>query len=139
MIGFSAGELANLRATQDGAMLDACYILDATPGATDAWNRPGAPTYAARESGGDPVEFACGYNPHQGEEAQASGEVVVGDAVLRLPIGTTITSTARVKIVARDGEALASPPTYEIIGRPERGRTGLRLVLRLVTDGSDTA
>lgn len=135
MIGFSTGELEALRDTQTGAMLDACQIFDQVEGASDAWGRPEV-TYAARESGGEPIEFACGYNPHASREALTPTDVPRADAALRLPIGTTIDATARVKITTRDGEALATPPIYEIVGRPERGRSGLVLALRLVTDGS---
>lgn len=82
-------------------------------------------------------ELACGYNATAIKQVMDGTRVTLTDARLRLPIGTTLDSLDRFRITKRLGEILADPPTYEILGEPRQGPSGLLVDLRLVTDGSD--
>jgi hypothetical protein len=63
-------------------------------------------------------------------------EVVLTDAVLRLPIDSVVTNVDRVQVTHRYGEMLLTPWTFAVIGMPRRGPSGLLLNLRLVTFGA---
>ena len=83
------------------------------------------------------AELACGYDAKAIKEVMVGTQVVLTDARLRLPIGTVVDNRDRFRVTRRFGEILANPPTYEILGEPRQGPSGLLLDLRLVTDGSD--
>jgi hypothetical protein len=117
-----------MRSAQDGAMQDVCRV-GAYQAADDAYNLP-TPTYVYG------IEVICGLELMRPAEEHASGEVPVIDAVLRLPIGTTIKETDRIRIEERFNEALTTAQVYEIEGPVRRGPSGIRLDLRLVDDGS---
>jgi hypothetical protein len=125
---FTATELTRMRSTQDGAMQDTCRI-GAYTADDDAYNLPDV-TYVY----GD--EVICGLELMRPAEEQASGEVPVIDAILRLPIDTEIDERDRVRMEQRYNEALTVPQVFEIEGPVKRGPSGLRLDLRLVDDGS---
>jgi hypothetical protein len=119
-----------MRAAQEAVMMDACVRL--------AYGAPTTDTYNLPESQYTPQSpIACGFDPTASKEVMSEGQVVVTDGQMRLPVGTTVDSRDRFQVTHRHGEALASPPTFELIGDPERGPSGLVLNLRLVTDGSD--
>lgn len=77
----------------------------------------------------------CGYQA-KAKEVMQDTQVVMTDVILRMPIDTVISNRDRVKVTKRFGVAI-TPETYEILGAPERGPSGLVLKLRKVTDGSD--
>ena len=129
MRAFTSDELERMQAAQGDAMQDTCVRLAYGSSSTDDYGMPVA-TYTAGEA------MSCGFDPTAKEEAMDGTQVVMTDAKLRLPIGTTLDHRDRIRITHRFGVALASPPTFEIIGEPERGPSGLVLNLRLVTDGS---
>lgn len=85
----------------------------------------------------DDAELSCGYDAKAIKEVMVGTQVVLTDARLRLPIGTTLDNRDRFRVSKRFGEILADPPTYEILGEPRQGPSGLLLDLRLVTDGSN--
>ena len=126
---FTATELTRMRSTQDGAMQDTCRI-GAYTSVDDAYNLPSV-IYVY----GD--EVVCGLDLISPTEQQASGEVPIIDAKLRLPIGTTIDERDRIRIEQRYNEALTTPQVFEIEGPVDRGPSGLVLDLRLVDDGSE--
>ena len=126
---FTATELTRMRSTQDGAMQDVCRI-GAYTSADDAYNLPSV-TYVY----GD--EVVCGLDLMSSTEQQASGEVPIIDAKLRLPIGTTINERDRIRVEQRYNEDLTTPQVFEIEGPVDRGPSGLVLDLRLVDDGSE--
>jgi hypothetical protein len=130
MTPFSPAELAAMRATQSGAMMDTCLIMRYISGVKDEGNVP-VNAWRTGES------VACGFNPAGGREVMEQTQVAIADAQVRLPISTTLDSRDRIKITHRFGEQINQQPTYEVIGLPERGPSGLLLNLRLVTDGSD--
>ena len=123
---FTAAELVALEADQLAHMMDICTIgvYRAVP---DGYGIP-TPTYTAGNS------INCGLNEQVRQEVQSRGEVVMVDAVLRLPVGTVIDSRDRITITHRLGSELAFKPIYNIVGAPRLGASGLLLNLALVTE-----
>ncbi len=124
------GRTISLRQFWDGTLLDLCRIAaySSTP---DAFNQETA-SYVV-----DPDQTACEFNPLKTVEAQEGGVVVITEAQLRLPAGTTIAGNDRILLTRHSGVTLNPAPNYEIVGEPKRALAGLVLELRLVTDGSD--
>ena len=112
-------------------MWDTCQVLEYNGLATDDYGQP-SPDYYLRW----PV-VACGYNANARKEVMVETQVVLTDAVVRLPIATVLDNRDRIKITHRHGVALDPKPTYEIIGEQARGPSAIQVNLRLVTDGSD--
>ena len=125
---FTATELSRLRSTQDGAMQDVCRV-GSYQSTDDAYNLPDVEYVYSTET-------ACGLEMVSPEEEQASGEVSVIDAHLRLPIDTVVTEHDRIRVEQRYNEALTNPLVFEVEGPVKRGPSGLVLELRLVDDGS---
>jgi hypothetical protein len=113
------------------SMWDTCQVLEYNGMVTDDYGQP-SPDYFLRW----PV-IVCGYDGSAHVEVMQETQVVLTDAVVRLPIDTVLDNRDRITITKRHGVALAAMPTYEIIGEPARGPSALVLGLRLVTDGSD--
>lgn len=121
---FTPTELARMQGTQVSAMQDACIVLaySATP---DRYGNP-QPTYTAGS------EIVCGFDPTTDDEVQDSGQVVIADASIRLPLGTAIDSRDRIRVTKRFGVAV-TPLDFEVIGMPQRGPSGLVVLVRKVT------
>lgn len=125
---FSSGELSDLRATQEAHMMDTCLIAEPTTTTNSynlpsrSWNWVGA------------TESACGFDASPSKELL--DQVPYSEAVVRLPIGTTISNVARVRVTERFGVTESSPITFEVIGAPRQGPSGLLVWLKKVTDGS---
>ena len=81
-----------------------------------------------------PVDSAatiCGLDMRPGVERHTSeGNTVQYDATIRLPVGTVIVPTSRVKITERFGETLAVPLVYEVMSPLQQGPSGMRFALR---------
>ena len=120
-----AGEIASMRGVQNAHMMDECVIL-AYSSVPDGYNLT-TDTWTA----GSPI--ACGVRHDGRREAMDDAEVVIADATIRLPIGTTIDRLDRLRVTKRHGVAI-EPVTYAIIGIPKRGATGLRITAREVTE-----
>ena len=128
---FDAAELAGMRAAQESGMMDRGQVFTYAAGALDDYGNPSAPTYTAG------IVLACGLDNLAGRgsssrEVMAGTAVVMLDARLRLPIGTAIKSADRVRITSRFGEALAETVTYDVIGDPMQGPSGLQVNLKAV-------
>ena len=123
---FTTGELAALETDQEAHMMDTCTI-GAYRAVPDGYGIP-TPTYTAGSA------IICGLNENVRQEVQSRGEVVMVDAVLRLPVGTVVDSRDRITITHRFGGELTVKPVYNIIGNPRRGASGLLLNLALVTE-----
>ena len=123
---FTTAELTALETDQEAHMMDICTI-GAYHAVQDGYGIP-TPTYTA----GNPT--ICVLNENVTQEVQSRGEVVMVDAVLRLPVGTVIDSRDRITITHRLGSELAFKPVYNIIGSPRTGASGLLLNLALVTE-----
>ena len=113
---FTAAELAALETDQEAHMMDTCTIgvHHAVP---DGYGIPHA-TYQASSP------TICGLDENVRQEVQSRGEVVMVDAVLRLPVGTVIDSRDRITITHRLGSELAFKPVYNIVGAPRLGAAG---------------
>lgn len=133
MRAFTAGELTGLQNTQSAAMQDTCIHLEwsSTP---DDYGNP-AESWTPR------LTYACGLTPPRGTEGMGKHqtEVTMKQPALRLPIDAdgVIGNLDRVQITKRHGVTLSSPITYDVVGLPARGPSGLVAQLELVTDGSD--
>ena len=130
---FTSTELTRMRSTQDGAMQDVCRV-GAYTAADDAYNLPDV-TYVYG------IEVICGLELDppgfaQVGELQASGEVPVINARLRLPLDTAIDPRDRIRVEQRYNEDLTTVQVFEIEGPVKRGPSGLVLDLRIVDDGS---
>lgn len=124
---FSTAELESMQDTQTGAMMDAAIVLTRAAASGDYGYGPA--TYTAGST------LACGFDPKP-REVMGDTQVEMSDGRLRLPIATTVTHLDRVKVTKRFGVTTPAQ-TYEILGQPRRGPSGLVLNLRRVTDGSD--
>jgi hypothetical protein len=123
MDAFSTAELSGMQAAQEEAMQDTCVLLTWFSGSQNAFGEQ-VETWTP----GDPL--ACGYNPQGGREvAGADAAPILTDATVRLPISTEVDRKDRLQITHRFGVAI-TPETFEIIGEPRRGPSGLLLDLR---------
>lgn len=124
-------QLSRMQAHAEESMWDTCQVIEYNGYATDDYGQP-SPAYYLRW----PV-IACGYDANARKEVMLETQVVLTDAVVRLPIDTVLDNRDRIKVTHRHGVAITGPPTYEIIGEQTRGPSAIRVNLRLVTDGSD--
>ena len=96
MRDLTATELARMRSTSVEAMFDKCKIL-AHSRVYDAWNSP-QDTYTPG------VEIACGYLPKSSDELRTDELTqVTYDALVRLPLGTTLDGLDRIEITEVKG------------------------------------
>lgn len=130
MNAFSTTELSRMQAHQTASMMDRGRVLVYAATDDDYGTGAGAATYTAQAS------TVCGWKP-TAKEVLHNGQVAITDGKLRLPFGTVVSNLDRFELTHRHGVALALAETYEILGQPERGPSGLVLNLRMVTDGSD--
>jgi hypothetical protein len=116
-----------MQGTQESAMMDTCVLLERS-------------TY--EDNLGLPVEtftpdssYSCGFDPDPSTEEMDESEVAMMDAALRLPLEaeSDLANVDRIRLTDRFGVAITSVD-YEIIGRPERGPSGLVVKLALVTE-----
>jgi hypothetical protein len=126
---FTAGELGRMEDTQEGAMQDTCRRMVFVEDIADAYGMPATEWV-------EDVALECGFDAMAKPEAMEGTEVVMADAVMRLPMGTELDHRDRLKVTHRFGVMVEEPETFEVIGEAERGPSGLVLKLRLVTDGS---
>lgn len=125
---FSPEQLARMQATQQAHMPDACVIEHFTSGAAQDEHGKVLDDYVAGYTG------PCGINfPAARYEALNGTSEPLVDARLRLPLGTVVNSTDRVRITHRFGVPELTPQTYEIVGSPGPGPSGLICKVRRVT------
>ncbi len=129
MIRFSTGELDDFKSMQEAHMMDTCLIAEPAKTA-DSNNIPidGWDWNTAEESD-------CGIDTSPGKEML--DQVPSSTAVMRLPIDTVVSAQARVRVTYRFGIPETSPVTYNVIGTPRQGPSGLLVWLTNVTDGTD--
>lgn len=126
---FSAGELSDMRDAQEGHMMDICLLAEPSK-TTDPYNLP-----KDSWNWNAAVESACGFYANPGKELL--DQVPEAEAVVRLPIDLALSHQARLRVIQRFGEVQADPVTYDVIGTPRLGPSGLLVWLKKVTDGSD--
>jgi len=125
-LSFSTSELAGLQSAQDAHMMDTCVRLVYTLGATDSHGKQA-------ESWVVGATIDCGFYPGRSTEVMHWTEVVLTEAQIRLPISTVLNNRDRLRITHKHGVAITAE-TYEIVGQPLRGPSGLLLNLRRVTE-----
>jgi hypothetical protein len=124
----SSTELERMRDTAESSFMDSCKL--GTPSGSGFNSDPGSTSYSWGS------EIACGFDANPAGEAEGGSQAPVVDAMLRLPIGTTVTEEYRVRITKRHGEALGTPEEYTIDGAPDRGVSALVLKLKYVAGAS---
>ena len=67
------------------------------------------------------------------ERKQADGTLLVVDAIVRVPIATTVTELDRVKITKQHGSTLGTALVFSVVGKPKRGPSALVIDLQRVT------
>ena len=126
MRDLSADELAALRAFALETMQDECVILRR------------ARTYS--ETSGEPVEaytaddssVACGFEPTGNVERWRDVLTVTDvDARLRLPFGTSIDQSCRVRVTKRHGQD-ATAQEFDVASEPRVGPSGIVCDLKRV-------
>jgi hypothetical protein len=122
---FRSDDLTFMREVQESHMQDTGYRM--VYGAT-------------RNAFGEPVEtwtaeanaLTCGIEMKAGNEQDKETMTTVNyDAVLRLPIDTTIEPKDHFKLTKQYGEAVTNIE-YEIVSPLQRGPSGIRILLRKV-------
>lgn len=108
-------------------MDDACHILTPTT-TTNEWGEDveGDPTVGALTS--------CSFVPMGSNErlSRMFGTLDI-QAVAYLPLGTTVTSRSRLRLVSRNGETLATPEEYDVNGQPAVLDTAVMVKLKSTT------
>lgn len=128
MTSFSTSELTAMQAAQDGHMMDTCTVDAYADGGPDAYGNSD-PSWTPGSA------IVCGFKPVKVAEGLEASEVPLKDAVIRLPIGTSLTNLDRITVTHRHGVAVTNV-TYAIVGEAKRGPSGLQVDVKRVTDGS---
>lgn len=121
---FTSDQLEGMRETQESHMMDTCVI--------QRYSR-------TISSFGEPVEtytdqsaIHCGLEQQAGNEAhQTNMNMVVYDAVVRLPIDVILDPKDHLKITKRFDETVTAL-IYEVAAPIQRGASGVRVRLKLV-------
>jgi len=105
-------DVAALRRDQEVLFRDACQIGAATYGASPdpqaaSW------TYGAT--------IICGEDMSKPDETVDGADATITDGAIRVPNGTLVDSTNRIKLVKRDTETLTVAEYYAVVGTPQRG------------------
>jgi len=124
----SATELSRMRGASESAMFDLCIIGRYLPDGADEFNIP------VDNWEDDEDDTACGFKVAKKTEAMDEAEVVMIDAVLRLPHDTEFGRRDRIRLTYRLGEFIlrADQETFRIVGQPVHGHSAV--VLNLVKD-----
>lgn len=121
------GEYESLRTAATEVMRDTCKIGVRSASTTDD---PNTVTYSYGST------IACGLDVStKGEITDDGSQATLTDALLRLPWGTTITSSDRVQIVTQAGETLTDS-YYAVDGEPYQCLINLRVRLKKLTGAS---
>lgn len=118
-----------LQATQEKHMLDMGNVLTFDTHGQDAFNVPNGVWLTG-------PSVKCGFQfANQTREVQNEGDVAQVDAKLRLPVGTKINPNDCFRLTHRFGEPLDVICSFEVVGIPRKGPSGLHVDLAMVTDG----
>lgn len=124
---FTSADLANMRSAHTDRLQDKCYIqaLTVTPNSMNEQVKSWADTGS---------EISCGLEMNPGSEEYGVDKVVLQyDAILRLPITTSIDETQRLRVTKRYAETLSTPLIFDIVSPIQRGPSGIRILLRKVS------
>jgi head-tail adaptor len=119
----SANDLTGLRADQSDAMWDTC-VVQAWSGTANAYSEL-IETYT------DGSAIACRFVPDSGTESRrANMTQVIMPALVRLPLGTTVTAKDRIKVTKRFGTTLATPLVFGVDDAGISGATCVTVKLK---------
>ena len=124
---FKVAELAGMRSTQAGAMMDTCTLRIRSVTQDDYGEEV--------ETFTDTPNVPCGLDVTGGsaarEQRRANGDITTIDAMLRLSLGDGdgLTEEDAVTVTHRNGELLTPTLAYRIDCYPRRGPTGYTLRL----------
>lgn len=119
----NSSDLTFMRSVQAASLLDTGYRLVYTEGSADSFGKL-AVTYPPEAS-----STPCGLEMKSGEERDRDTMTLVQyDAILRLPITFTIDVRDRFQVTKRQGESI-TPLTFELRSPPQRGVSGIRVLL----------
>jgi hypothetical protein len=122
---FTSDELASMRTAQEDHMMDTCQLGTKTESQSPSGHVSASFSYGAG--------VACGFSPKGSKVSERTdGSPVFSDASLRLPLGTAIDATDRVKLTHRLGVALNPEEEWDVAGEPARGPSGLVVPLNRV-------
>ena len=117
-----------MRTHAEETMFDLCVISRYLPGAVDEFN-------IQKDNWADDVdETICGFKIAKNTEAMDESEVVMIDAILRLPYDVEFGRRDKIRLTFRLGEFImpADQDTFRIVGQPVHGHSAV--VLNLVKD-----
>jgi hypothetical protein len=115
-----------MRATQEAHMFDECVIQHAT-------KTPNRLNEQIESFTDATVPTKCGLDMRPGSMRWGAQQVtLVYDATMRLPIGTVIVASDRIKVTKRFSETLSTALVFFIVGPVQRGPSGIRLLLHRV-------
>jgi len=123
---FTDAELTSFRVHQEAHMMDTGNVQpisvagDTFGQDVDSWpNNDGA--------------IDCGLDMRPGSERHGVEKTVVEyDATVRVPIETTVDLRDRFRITKRFGETLSTYLVFNIVSPPQRGPSGIRLLLQRI-------
>ncbi len=125
----SAADIANMKECAEASMLD--IGVPGSKGAGSGKN-PTSGDWAYDDD--NPV--SCGVNANMSDEVFDGSQQTITDAVIRIPVGTAVSSKNRWKVTHRLGTELSTPEIYAILGAPKLNVAELKLSCRRVTNGS---
>lgn len=121
---FTNDDIEFMRDCQDAHMMDTC-VIQARVQTIDTYGQR-VETFPA-----DSAPVYCGLDMRSGIERHTpDGNVIEYDATIRLPIGTAVLPTYRIKITKRFEETLTTPLVYEVMSPLQQGVSGMRFALR---------
>lgn len=127
----STAETARMRAASNGSMRDTCKLGVLTETADGAYTNASVSWGATIACGLQAVTSATGSGGSEANDSQTP----TNQAVLRLPVGTVVDQTSRVRVYSKAGFALPTPQEYAVIGAPQYGSAHIVLNLRAITAG----
>jgi hypothetical protein len=114
-----------MRAAQAAAMLDTGVVQTWAEGAADGYGQTG-------DTWTDGAAIACGVEiVGMNESRRSDYQLEVGDAVIRVPVTTTVDRRDRIKITKRNGTTLGTAEVFEVVGQ-RRGPSATRLYARRI-------
>ncbi len=129
MQAFTDTELDGMKATQESAMMDECFI------------KP----YSRTMDAGEPVETwtanpsstKCGVDTRKSIERRGGDMTVLkSDARIRLPLGTAIGAKDKIDVITRFGQSIDTVE-YALAGDPEIGPSGIVIDLMIIQPGTN--
>lgn len=121
MRAISTTEISRLRTSQQETFLDACKIGTVSETTTG--------TYITRSASWG-TETPCGFEPGGRRETKDGAQAVIGDAVVRVAAGTSVSNQNLIQITKRFGTTLSAAETFAIIGEPAVGPSCIVLTLQ---------